>query len=270
MNVLQNVKVALKGFSRAAEKKAPTLLMAAAVGGVVATAVFSFKAAPKAKDIIEGKRKDLESIPDDDKETKKTVVIETVKELTPVVAPMVISGGMTIACIIFAHSVNYRRQLALTAAYNIADASLKEYQESAKKIVGPKKLQQIKDDVFQKRIEENPPSKNTIVLSGNGDMLCCDSFTGRYFRSNPEAIRKAVNELNMRLMGEYYVSVNDFYDILNVPELKPVKYGDDVGWNIGDGDLVEVVFSSFLTDNEEPCLYLDYMIEPRWDYRILH
>lgn len=267
MNVLQTAKSVGKGVLTAAEKKAPTLLTVAAITGVFTTVYFSFKAAPKAKEILNEKKKDLESIEDGDNEAKRTVYIETLKELAPVCAPPVVSCGMAIACILGANTVSLKRQLALTAAYNLTNNTLKEYQESAKRIVGPKKSKQISDDVNQKAIMANAPDDKTIIFTGKGDMLCYDVMSGRYFKSNPEAIRKAVNLLNMDLMSEFYVSLNDYYSKIDLPE---IKIGDLLGWGSGDGELVEVSFSSLLTPNEEPCLVVDYLVEPRWDYRVLH
>ena len=84
----------------------------------------------------------------------------------------------------------------------------------------------------------------------------------RYFYSDIDQIKKAINELNRRMLNEMYVSLNDFYDELN---LRHSGNGYDLGWKLDDG-LVEVDFSSQLSDDGRPCLVLEYMVAPRYDY----
>ena len=71
------------------------------------------------------------------------------------------------------------------------------------------------------------------------------------------------NELNSRLINEMYVSLNDFYYELG---LKTTTGGDDLGWNIHRDGLVDVQFSSQLSDKGEPCLVIDYRVAPRYDF----
>ena len=75
-----------------------------------------------------------------------------------------------------------------------------------------------------------------------------------------------MNDINYRLNVEMYMSLNDFYYELG---LKPTRLGDELGWNINDG-LIEVNFSSQLTEDGEPCLVMDYQIAPKYDYANLH
>ena len=48
------------------------------------------------------------------------------------------------------------------------------------------------------------------------------------------------------------------------------KYGEDyiinrLGWNMDDG-LLELEFSTCLTDNDEPCVVIDYSILPKYGF----
>jgi hypothetical protein len=64
------------------------------------------------------------------------------------------------------------------------------------------------------------------------------------------------------MMTDQFVTLNELYDELN---LKSTKMGEIIGWHIDDG-LIEPEFSSHLTENGVPCLVLDYVSEPRYNY----
>ena len=70
--------------------------------------------------------------------------------------------------------------------------------------------------------------------------------------------KKAVNEINRRLISEDYISLTEFYSELG---LSPTKVSDEIGWNLDDG-LIEVYFSSQLADDGRPCIVLDYENPP--------
>ena len=59
-----------------------------------------------------------------------------------------------------------------------------------------------------------------------------------------------------------YVSLNDFYSEL---DLKLSNNGYELGWKLDDG-LIEVDFSSQISDDGRPCLVIDYLVAPRYDY----
>ena len=78
------------------------------------------------------------------------------------------------------------------------------------------------------------------IITDKGNTLCFDSLSGRYFKSDIDKIKRAVNNLNRELTYDMYVSLNDFYDEL---DLDHTKIGDELGWNLDDG-LIDVYFGS--------------------------
>ena len=99
-------------------------------------------------------------------------------------------------------------------------------------------------------------------MSKKGDTLCYETISGQYFKSDVEAIRKAVNKINKQMLNENYVSLNDFYSAIGI---KPRSIGEDLGWKIDNG-FVEVYFSTCLSENDEPCLVISYEKGPVYDY----
>lgn len=61
-------------------------------------------------------------------------------------------------------------------------------------------------------------------------------------------------------MSEMFITINDLYYELG---LSRIELGDEMGWAIDDG-LIEVSFSTQLTENDEPCLVLNYNVTPKF------
>lgn len=151
----------------------------------------------------------------------------------------------------------------LATAYSLSEAAFAEYREKAAETVGEKKEAEIRDKVAKAQIERDPVSGHEVIMTGKGDTLCYDVVSGRYFKSSIEKIRRAENVLNRKLMDEMYVSLNEFYYELG---LKCTGMGNELGWNVDDG-LIDLHFSTQLSEDETPCLVVDYHIAPRYDYR---
>lgn len=92
-----------------------------------------------------------------------------------------------------------------------------------------------------------------------------DGFSGRYFTSTMERIRKAQNDLNYKLLNEVYASLNDLYEYL---DLDPIGAGDELGWT--SNHQLDLSFSSTLTEGGHPCLVINFRNEPLANYRNLH
>ncbi|MBQ5562679.1 MAG: hypothetical protein IIT39_04770 [Clostridia bacterium] len=78
----------------------------------------------------------------------------------------------------------------------------------------------------------NPVSEvesTAIVTTGYGDTLCYETLSGRYFYSDIEKIRAAVNRANKIILEESYISLNEFYDEL---DLGHTGIGDSIGWGV--------------------------------------
>ena len=255
-------------------KNSPALLAAAAAAGVILTGVMLIKATRAAEDDIreaedllaQAEEKGRNEDPQVTKEMKKKIIFNLIKKLAPKYAFALISAIMTLLCIFGCQSINHRRQAALATMYSVTENTLRSYEAKVKEMVGEKKNVAIKDAIAKDRIDQNPVNDKTVIVTGNGEVLCFDNMSGQYFHSDPETIRRTVNNLNERLLTEMFISLNEFYYELG---LKQTKLGGEMGWNINTG-LIEVRFSSHLNENNEPVLDLDYTIEPRFDYRNLH
>ena len=228
----------------------PALLTGVGVVGVVTTAVLTGKASIKAADILRA-RADLYEIP----ATQQDKVVLVWKEFIP----PVLAGVTTIVCIIGANRIGNSRAAAIAVAMASSEKMYDEYREKVVEKLGERKEAEARAELAQERITRAGDS--TLVIEAATDVLCFEEFTGRYFVSNVEKIRRAENDINHQILNENYASLSDFYKAVG---LEPTKYSDEVGWK--DNRMIEVRFNSALSPDNRPCLAIDYSVEPVREY----
>lgn len=260
------------------KRNSPVILTGAAIVGVISTAYSAFKAGPRMNQIRKNYQEDLGYCSPNDKEAKRVVVGEAIKESVPVMAPTVIMGGTTIACIIGSHSVSSRRIAALSAAYSISESTVKNLNSKMEEMLGEKKARAVKDAIMKDKLHADTEKDQKVLADGNiyvpdnGYVLCKDMHTGRLFYSTAEKIKQAIVKCSFDVQQDMWVSLNDFYDEVGSPQLEHVPLGDDLGWNVEDtirGQL-PIYLTAILTEDGKPCLCVDADIKVRDDFRNLH
>lgn len=242
-------------------KYSPQILTGIGVAGMITTVVLAVKATPKALDLIEDKKEELD--------TDKLTVIDTVKVAWKPYIPAMATGVLSTVCIIGGNAVGTRRTAALAAAYKISETALHEYKDAIIETVGEEKAKEVKEKVAQNKLDKNPVVEKQIIVTNKGTFLCYDSLSGRYFQSDIETIRKAQNDINDYLFSEDYASLNMFYDFLG---LEHTRLGAELGWKIDSGTL-QIEFDSTLASDKSqgiapgtPCLVLDYNVAPKYEF----
>jgi hypothetical protein len=221
------------------KSNSPEILTALGVSGVVTTAYLTGKAAVKMAQ-------------DEDTDPWMSNV-DKVKRYWKLYIPAAASGALTIGCIIGASKANGRRTAAAITAYSITEKAFSEYKEKVIEQVGKGKEERIRDDLAQDRITNNPLGSREIILTSGGEVLCCELFTNRYFRSDMETLRKAMNDINVWVVNSRSATLTDFYSLIG---LSPTTISDDIGWE--DDRLMELIFSTTMAENNEPCLAFEY------------
>lgn len=251
-----NMAKAFKGIRSTVVKHSPEILVGIGISGLFATTVLAVRATPKALELIEKASQEKE-VP-----VEELTPIEKTKACWKCYIPAAVTGVLSAGCIIGAQSVNARRNAALAAAYTLSDTALREYQAKVTEVIGEKKDQLIRDKMSEDKIKNNPVSKNEVIITTKGDTLCYDELSGRYFKSDIDKIKRAVNEINRQINLDMYASLNDFYDEL---DLDHTQIGYDLGWNLDSG-LVDVYFSSQLADDGTPCIVMNHRVAPKYGY----
>lgn len=228
----------------------PAILTAFGVVGTVTTAFLAGKASFRAAEII---------IEEQEHENEYLETRERVELTWQLYIPAVASGVLTVGAIIGANYVSTRRAAALATAYAITERAFDEYREKVTEKVGEKKEQKIRDEIAQDTVDRYPASEMRVY--GDGDVLCYDKYSGRYFKSDMESLRKVENDVNHNIIHNFYATLQDFYDRIG---LDRTGYSDEVGWNADH--LLELRFSATISDDGRPCMVIDYVIEPVRNY----
>lgn len=241
----------LNSLSRHVKDNSPAILSAAAVGGVIATAVLASRSTIKAK-------KRLDEISPSQITPKKDVV----QAVWTLYIPPALTGAATIACIVGANQIGLRRNAALLGAYTMADTAFREYKDAVVEELGKDKDQKIRDRAATKKMQQDPPENNQVIITGGGEQLCRDDLTGRYFRSDIEKIRRAANDVDAEVLSDVFgVPHNRFYELIGLPG---VRIGEELGWNVDHR--ISLVFTSYLAEDGTPCLNIQHRDLPVLDF----
>lgn len=232
----------------------PEILTGIGIAGMVTTTVLAVKATPKALQLIEQVKEELE--------TDELTPIEVIKASWKCYIPAAITGIASTACLIGASRVSLRRNAALATAYKISETALTEYKAKVVETIGEKKEKTIREAIGQDHIDQHPVSKSEVIITKKGDTLFYDYTSGRYFKSDIEQIKKIINELNRQMLIHDYISLNDFYDEINMAR---IPLGDELGWRVIDG-FIDVNFEAHMADDGTPCILLSYTVAPKRGY----
>lgn len=252
-----------KNVEKFAITNSPAILTGLAVTGALTSAVLAGKASFKAAELIAEAQNELDqsnliTLEQDVLETK-----EKVQLVWTLYIPAVGACVTTVIAIVAANQIGTRRTAAMAAAYSVSEKAFGEYREKVVTKMGEKKEQVVRDEIAQDRVDRNPASQNQLVMIGDSEVLCYDQFSGRYFNSSMETIKKAQNDLNFKILNEGYASLNDFYEEIG---LEYISAGDEFGWS--SDKKLEVSISTVLSTDQRPCLAIDYYTRPFKDYNI--
>lgn len=259
----ENVTNFLKGVKTAARKHSPAILTGIGIAGMVTTTILAVKATPKALELIEAKKEELDVDPDE-----KLTVVETVKTAWKPYVPAVATGLSSVACLVGASTISAKRNAALLSAYHLSTTAFHEYRDKVVETFGEKKEKTVHDAIAKDKVEQNPVNQSQVIVTKKGNTLCYDPLGDRYFRSDIDKIRRAINDLNYRMTGgmEMYVSLNDFYEAIG---LDPTPLGRAVGWTVNKG-MIDVQFSAQVTEDDEPCIVIEHLVPPEHDFDRLY
>jgi hypothetical protein len=141
--------------------------------------------------------------------------------------------------------------MAAQSGIAVLDRAYSEYRNKVVEEYGEKADQKIKDAVAEDRAKNGPSQE--VMLVGTGSVLCCELFTGRYFNGDIETLRKAVNQINHKALAHDYATFSDFYYIIGLGQTSESNH---LGWT--SSRMMELEFTSLLTNDGTPCLAFDY------------
>lgn len=251
------------------KENASTILTAGGVVGTVTTAVLAGRAGFKAAEILRLEEEDRtyearmargeKSDPTATIELELLTKTEKVKLVGMHFLPPTLTCTATIISIIMANRMSAQKAAALAAAYGLAEGRLNEYKEKVAEKLTPAKEQKIQDELAQEKVNQTPGASQIVIV--DGEVLCFDRSTGRYFRSTMENINKALNATLAEILHHDYASASFFYEELGLPG---TTWTDDVGWNTDM--LPDLTFSTVLSEDNRPCIAIDFKVLPTTEF----
>lgn len=243
-------------------KHSPAILIGIGITGMVTTTVLAVKATPKAMQLMEEKKRELD--------VEVLTPVETVKATWKCYVPAAVTGVASVACLIGSHSVNAKRNAAIAAAYKLSETAFTEYREKVVETIGEKKERTVRDKVSEKQVQENPIKQTEVIVTGRGQTLFFEPLSHRYFYSDLEKIKRAENKLNKEILCDPFetgVTVNDFYEEIGIPG---TATGDSLGWKRADY-LIDIYPSAQMAEEGteyegQPCIVLSHSNPPQYDF----
>lgn len=242
------------------DKHSPEILLGIGIAGMFTSIALAVKATPRALKMIEERKTYLN--------VDKLSAGETIKATWKCYIPTAVTSITSAMCLIGSNSVQARRTAAIATAYKLSETAFAEYKEKVVEQIGEKKEKVLREEVAAEKATKQSANDSTVYITGGGSTLCLDPLSMRLFESDINAIKRAQNAINERMLVSPfgYASLNEFYEELN---LEPTSKGDDMGWNVSTGT-VKIDIGAGLTKDSRPCIVLDYRVAPRWDYTSCH
>ena len=218
------------------------------IAGSVSTVYLAAKGGVKAADALAQARFE------NDGELKTS---EEIKVAWKYYVPAAASSALTVSSIVILYRVGASQAAASAAALAAAQQTFITYQDKVREKLGEEKEEEIRSEIAKDKLKENPPGDDVIVIASQ-DSLFLDAYSGRYFYSDYETVREAINEVNQEINRNSYAALNEYYEMLG---LDPVQYGDEVGWNHDTG-LLNAVFTPIRGPKNKPALSVVYDVAP--------
>lgn len=221
---------------------------------MAATVISAIKDAPKARlaidDAVIDKGEDL---------TKGETVKVYAKAYWKTAALFIV----TLALVAGNEYVESKNFTELATAYMISEKRLTEHKDAVLRVVGEKKAEEIEKDIIRTKMQQPVASNKTFINTGNGTTLFFDEWTGRYFYSDIEKVKRSINEVDRKLRYDDYVSADDFYWEIGLP---PSGAGTNMGWSNTNTKEIDINLGSMLTEDDQPCITIKFREAPYYNF----
>ena len=245
-------KISPKGIINATNKfigaHAHEILAAAGISSFITAIIFAAKEAPSVqKDICKAEEKKGESL----------TTVETIKIGAKHYIPAAVTAVCGAACVIGATVLENRKLAAMLTLCQVTEDNLSSLKEHITESIGPKKTENLIEEVAAKKVADTNLSDEDIVKTKYGESVFYDPWSGRFFGSTKDRVERAVANINLRLTGCDFVYLNEFYDEL---DLANTNLGNYSGWSSRLGENLNMNWGYGPTRDGRSCAVLDYTI----------
>ena len=144
-------------------------------------------------------------------------VLDKAKVVAPYYWKPAVLGVVSGACVIFSNKVNLNRNAALLTAYKLSESTIKDFQESARKIVGKKDAEKIEERAAIEGANRVPYIEDNVIRTGHGESPWFDAGSGRWFLCSGEWINQCETKAKALLWANERIGVNDIYELIGLP-----------------------------------------------------
>lgn len=243
---MKSIDYFLKNAGRWFRKHKPDIFTVAGLGGNLAAIIYTSKISPKTKEEVE------QAV-----DNREKAIIYFRNYL-----PVCIMYGTSSAAILYSGKLRTKQFAELASAYASARKELGDISTTIVEEIGVEAAKNVKDKLSEKLTDAKVADISEIKPDKNGEIRCYDEFSGRYFYSTLENLKKVQNDLNAALLRDEEVFLNDYFFAVHLDRL---GYGDYLGWHLTKGvyELIEFDITSVMTDEEgNPCLIVSLVTNP--------
>ena len=269
-SLMKSIKVSASNYKFLMKQNAPTILTGAGVAGFIGTVILVARETPEANIRVEKEKTKQQEMNETGFQAKAKIAVSAASAY----GPAILTGSAAIGCVLAANHISVKRIASLTAGLSLAESQLREYKDTAQKLLGKDEKG---NDIFSKSLAENHkddrPVNDETRYGYDGEIYkVLDLYSGQTFWSSRAEIERAENAANARMtksQNGFCVSVNEFYQLLHINE---TALGDQYGWNI-TGPNVRVTFNYQEDENTgNPMLVMDFDGDnaPNRYYRSVH
>lgn len=213
------------------------ILTGGTIGFSLATTITMYNNADEIKKVLDNAKEALYSA--DSEDEKKLIYKTTLKELAPLVLPIMIFQGMTIGCALYSKRQSDKKLAAAAGALSIAQEAIARYQQfqkDAEEALGEKKYTKLQNDIYKNQEVDGRRFTDIASEGAPGEVLIIDKYSGRPFWCTTGRIEMAAWEMKRRLSpdgGYDQLSINDLYDLIDNKDLTPNDLGGKFGYVSG-------------------------------------
>lgn len=210
----------LKASNLFLKRNSSTILTCVGAVGVVATAVMTAKATPKAMALLEQA---------EEEKSDDLTILEKVNVAGPAYIPAAVVGVSTIACIFGANALNKKQQASLMSAYALVNNSYQDYKAKVRELQGDEVADHIQKEIVKDKYEVT----TTMEPMHEDEVLFFDDFSMQFFYSTIEDVLNAERRFNDNFMMSGSACLNEFYDMLGIAR---IDAGYQLGWAARSGN----------------------------------
>lgn len=233
------------------QKHSPEILMAAGITGIIVSTVMACRATTKLDGVMEEHEDAVDDIKSDAgllendyrKELAKTYATTGLK-IAKLYGPAVTLQIASIGCVLGAHGILKKRNVALMAAYKAVEQSFNDYRQRVIEEFGEEKDYDLKHGIQHEKVKVDEDGKKVTKTLNKADPNNISQYA-RFFdaaskewQGIPEYdlmfLKSQQNYMNDLLHARGHVFLNEVYDALG---LERSRAGAVVGWILTkDGD----------------------------------